>query len=62
MGTVFVQDKNGKIRQRKQTITEKYAQKIIQYYNSEEFENETHWENVGKKIKNLLKQYKRASK
>lgn len=60
-GFIFVKDKNGRFIQRRQTINEKYAEKIIQYINSDEFNDCGDWSIVGKKIVEFLKQYKRAS-
>jgi len=47
---------------RKQTVTEKYAEKIVQYFNSMEFSRDPTWDSVGKKVIKMLRSYKRASK
>ena len=59
---VLITNKNGIDIVRKQTIDEKYAEKIMQYYNSDEFKNTKMWNEVGRKIKSILQSYKRAIK
>ena len=59
---VLITNKNGIDVVRKQTIDEKYAEKIVQYYNNGEFENTKQWDEVGRKIKFILQSYKRAIK